>query len=105
MANDLSWKPRVYEVSITCHQDLMPTIYDYKQDIDFARTYEQVEQGVPTSPCSIKEGFLMFESCPCITKDLWDKVMQEGQEPPHASHRSAQPTIQSMELYFFWTTI
>ncbi|MCO5571313.1 hypothetical protein L7F22_025051 [Adiantum nelumboides] len=36
---------------------------------------------------------------------LRDKVMQESHEPPYADHRSAQPTIQAMELYFYWPTM
>ena len=31
--------------------------------------------------------------------------MQESHEPPYAGHRSAQPTIQAMEIYFFWPTM
>ena len=45
-------------------------IDDYKSDIDFVQIYEQVEQGVPIFPYSVKEGILMFGSCLCITKDL-----------------------------------
>ena len=80
-------------------------IDDYKSDTDFAQIYEQVEQGVPVSPYSIKEGFFMFGSRLCITKDLQDKVMQESHEPPYAGHKSAQSTIQAMELYFYWPTM
>ena len=47
----------------------------------------------------------MFSSRLCITKTLRDKVMQESHEPPYAGHRSAQPTIQAMEIYFFWLTM
>ena len=45
-------------------------IDDYKSDTNFAQIYEQVEQGVPVSPYSIKEGFLMFGSCLGITNDF-----------------------------------
>ena len=80
-------------------------IDDYKSDSDFAQIYEQVEQGVLVSPYPIKEGFFMFGSRLCITKDLRDKVTQESHEPPFASHRNAQPTTQAMELYFYWPTM
>ena len=53
----LSQWPRVNVVCIAYHQDLMSMIDDYKSDIDFAQIYEKVEQGVPISPYSIKEGF------------------------------------------------
>ena len=41
----------------------------------------------------------------CITKTLREKVMKESHEPPYEGHRSAQPTIQAMEVYFFWLTM
>ena len=56
-------------------------IDDYKSDIDFAQIYEQVQQGVPISPYSIKEGFLMFGTHLCITKCLRYKVKLENHEP------------------------
>ncbi|MCO5563944.1 hypothetical protein L7F22_017596 [Adiantum nelumboides] len=105
VADTLSRRPRVNAVSIAYHQDLTTMIDDYKSDTDFAQIYEQVEQGILVSPYSIKEGFLMFGPRLCITKALRDKVMQESHEPPYAGHRSAQPTIQAMELYFYWPTM
>ena len=80
-------------------------INDYKSDPDFAIIYEQVEQGQQITPYSLKEGFLMFGPRLCITKTLREKVMKESHEPPYAGHRSAQPTIQAMEIYFFWSTM
>ena len=102
MVDALSWQPKVNAINIAYHQDLISIINDYKSDTNFAKIYEQVEQGVLISPYSIKEGFLMFESCLCITKTLWDKVIQESHEPPH---RSENPTIQAMDLYICWLTM
>ena len=31
--------------------------------------------------------------------------MQESHEPTYDGHRSAQPTIQAMEIYFYWPTM
>ena len=47
----------------------------------------------------------MFGSCLCIIKSLWDKVMQQSHEPPYASHKSAQLTIQAMDLYLYWQIV
>ena len=77
-------------------------IDNYKSDTNFAQIYEQVEQGVPISLDSIQEEFLMFGSHLCITKTIWDKVMQQSLESPYAGLRSAQSTIQAIELYFYW---
>ena len=101
VADALSRRPRVNAVTIAYHQDLTSMINDYKSDPDFAIIYAQVEQGQQITPYSLKEGFLMFGPRLCITKTLREKVMKESHEPPYAGHRSAQPTIQAMEIYFF----
>ena len=105
VADALSRRPQVNAITIAYHRDLSTMVDDYLTDEDFAQIYDQVKQGTPISPYSLKEGFLMFGSRLCITKTLREKVMQECHEPPYAGHRGVQATIQGMEIYFYWPTM
>ncbi|MCO5564104.1 hypothetical protein L7F22_017760 [Adiantum nelumboides] len=40
-----------------------------------------------------------------MKSSLSSYMIFESHEPPYAGHRSAQPTIQAMELYFYWPTM
>ena len=101
VADALSRRPQVNAITIAHHRDLTLMVEEYQNDDDFATIYEKVEQGQMISPYSIKDGFLMHGSRLCITKSFREKVIQESHDPPYASHKGAQATIQAMEIYFY----
>ena len=62
MAEALSRRPQVNEITIAHHKDLSLMVNDYKHDQDFSSIYEKHEQGQVVAPYSIKDGYLMHSS-------------------------------------------
>ena len=75
-------------------------IEHYEQDEDFATIFNDLTNGITKEPYSLKEGFLMYGSKLCITKNLHKKVMFETHVSPYARHEGIQQTTQALETYF-----
>ena len=68
-------------ISIAYNHDLTSMIDKYAQDEDYASIVKDLEEGRAHEHYSLKEGFLMYGSRLCITKDLREKVMDESHAP------------------------
>ena len=95
----------VNAISIAYNHDLTSMIDKYAQDEDYASIVKDLEEGRAHEHYSLKEGFLMYGSRLCITKDLREKVMDESHAPPYVGHRGIQTTLKALETYFYWPTI
>ena len=72
--------------TITYNHDLTSMIDTYEQDEDFAIILNDLTNGITKEPYSLKEGFLMYGTRLCITKNLCGKFMFESYVPPYAGH-------------------
>ena len=68
-------------------------INKYAQDEDYATIVKDLEEERAHEHFSLKEGFLMYGSRLCITKDLREKVMDESHAPPYVGRRGIQTTL------------
>ena len=101
VADALSRRPMVNAISIAYNHDLTSMINKYAQDEDYASIVKDLEEGRDREHFSLKEGFLMYGSRLCITKDLHEKVMNESHAPPYVGHWGIQTTLQAIETYFY----
>ena len=100
VADALSRRPLVNAVTMAHHNDLTAVIDDYTNDEDFASIMAAISNDLPHEPYSLKDGFLLYGSRLCITKNLREKVMHESHVPPYAGHRGIQATTHAIETYF-----
>ena len=77
----------------------------YAMDPDFANVMSALSMGKRQDPYVLKDGFLLYGSRLCVTKDLRAKVMLESHAPPYAGHRGIQATTSVIETYFYWPSM
>ena len=99
VADALSRRPRA-TVSVAYHNDLSSMVDVYAMDPDFANVMSALNMGKTQDPYVLKDGFLLYGSRLCVTKDLRAKVMLEFHAPPNEGHRSIQATTNANETYF-----
>ena len=100
IADALSKRPQVHNVTIAYHQDLQYMQSQYAEGPDFGETFQQMLKGQSSGQYSIKGGYLM-KDCLCIIQGLRQKIMEECHAPPYARHRGIASTTQALERYFF----
>ena len=105
VADALSRRPRANAVSITYHNDLSSMIDAYAMDPDFSNIMSALSMGKTQDPYVLKDGFSLYGSRLCVTKDLRSKVMLESHAPPYAGHRGIQAMLKGAEFYFYWPTM
>ena len=105
VANALSQWPTANAITIAHTHDLPSMIEGYNQDEDFPPIFDDLTNGITKEPYALKEGFLIYGSRLCITKNLHEKVMFESHVPPYAINRGIQPTTQALETCFYWPSM
>ena len=53
----------------------------------------------------LKDGFLLYGSRLCLTKNLRAKVMLESHAPLNEGHRGIQATMNANVMYFHWPSM
>ena len=97
VADALSRRPMANVVSVAYHNDLSSMVDVYDMDPDFANVMSALSMGKTQDPYVLKDGFLLYGSRLCVTKDLRAKVMLESHAPPYAGHRGIQATTNAIE--------
>ena len=92
-------------ISIAHNHDLTSMIDMYAQDEDFAQIAKDFKNYVSHEPYMMKDGFLMYGHCLCITKNLCEKVMYESHVLPYTGHCGIHTTTQAIETYFYWPSM
>ena len=67
-------------------------------DANFANVMSALSMGKTQDPYVLKDGFLLYGSKLCVTKDLRAKVMLESHAPPYAGHWGIQATTNAIEM-------
>ena len=105
MADALSRRPQISNVTIAYHQDLARMREHYAIDSDYKEIWQPMQEGQSSSQYSVKEGYLMKDDCICITQEMRQKILDECHAPPYARHRGITATIKALERYFFCPAI
>ena len=105
VADALSCRPRENVVSVAYHNDLSSMVDAYAMDTNFANVMSALSMGKTQDPYVLKDGFLLYGSRLCVTKDLRAKVMLESHAPPYVGHRGIQATTNAIETYFYWSSM
>ena len=100
IADALSRRPRVNSVTTAHHEEFSALPILYEQDDDFQQVWQNLQQGIPSHPFSLRDGFLYHNQAICVAKPLQIKVMDEAHASPYAGHRGIMPTTQALERYF-----
>ena len=79
VANALSRRPHVIAVSIATHNDLSLMIDENATDWDFEDVMSAIAMGKNEEPFIIKDGYLLYGNCLCVTHALHDKVIPSSQ--------------------------
>ena len=88
-------------ISITHHHDLTSMINEYVQDEHYAYIIENLSNGIPHEPYSLKDGFLLHGSRLCITKNLRENVMYESYVPSYVGHHGIQAMTEAIKTTFY----
>ena len=56
-------------------------------------------------PYVLKDGFLLYGSRLCVTKNLRAKVMLESHAPLNEGHRGIQATMNAKKMYLHWPSM
>ena len=73
----------------------------YGMDANFANVMSALSMGKTQDPYMLKDGFLLYGSKLCVTKDLRVKVMLESHAPPYVGHRGIQAMTNTIETYYY----
>ena len=77
----------------------------YAIDVDFANVMSALSMAKTQDPYVLKDGFLLYGSRLCVTKNLREKAMLESQAPLNKGHRSIQDTTNANEMYSHWPSM
>ena len=105
VADALSRRPMANAVSVAYHNDLSSMVDEYAKDLDFANVMSALSMGKTQDPYVLKDGFLLYGSRICVTKDLRAKFMLESHASPYVGHRGIQATMNANETYFRWPSM
>ena len=105
VANALSRWPRANVVSVAYHNDLSSMVDSYAMDPHFANVMSTLSMGKTQDPYVLKDGFLLYGSRLCVTKNLRAKVMLESHAPPYAGHWPLQILLRCTSTGHLWNMI